>query len=96
MKRFHAHIAVDDLAKNIEFYSKLFGQLPTVERADSTKHWTIDPSGIAWEHYQTLDDIEHFGADTVSQSGGCCVPTVAAATTGCCVSSNASDVCGNA
>jgi predicted enzyme related to lactoylglutathione lyase len=37
MQRFHAHIAVDDLAKSIEFYSQLFGQLPTVERADYAK-----------------------------------------------------------
>lgn len=41
MKRFHAHIAVDDLAKSIDFYSKLFGQAPTLERSDYAK-WMLD------------------------------------------------------
>lgn len=31
MKRFHIHVAVDDLAANIGFYSAMFGQsLPTI------------------------------------------------------------------
>ena len=28
MKRFHVHLHVDDLAKNIAFYSRLFGAEP--------------------------------------------------------------------
>jgi hypothetical protein len=44
-----------------------------------------NPSGIAWEHYQTMGEVEAFGSDTVSQSGGCCVPGVAAADKTCCV-----------
>ena len=34
MKRFHVHVAVDDLRANIRFYSTLFGAPPTVEKSD--------------------------------------------------------------
>lgn len=29
--------------------------------AQSTKHWVMDPQGIAWEHFHTLKDIPVFG-----------------------------------
>ena len=138
MKRFHVHLAVDDLPANIDFYSKLFGAAPSKQRDDyakwmlddprvnfaisqrghssgvnhfgfqveteselemirvlaeaaagdkvidqgeaqccyarSNKHWTIDPQGIAWEHYQTLDDVPQYGEDTQVDTGACCVP----------------------
>src|SRR6185295_12863503 len=41
MKRFHVHVAVDDLAANIRFYSTVFGQSPTVEKRDYAK-WMLD------------------------------------------------------
>ena len=41
MKRFHVHVAVDDLAANIRFYSTVFGQRPTVEKSDYAK-WMLD------------------------------------------------------
>jgi catechol 2,3-dioxygenase-like lactoylglutathione lyase family enzyme len=138
MKRFHVHVAVDDLTKSINFYSKLFGQAPTKEKndyakwmledprvnfaistrghatgvdhfgfqvdnaedlqalkvlassasneqvleqneatccyANSEKHWTVDPQGIAWEHFHTLSDAKHFGSNTTNQAGACCAP----------------------
>jgi lactoylglutathione lyase len=141
MKRFHIHLSVDKLAESQHFYSKLFGQEPTVSKPDyakwllnepainfaisarghqtglnhlgfqadsvddlqqleqqahtaagnsviqqgetrccyakSDKHWVIDPSGIAWEHYRTMEAVETFGED--SQPGmndvACCIPT---------------------
>ena len=159
MKRFHVHIAVDDLQKNIQFYSSLFASEPTVIKEDyakwtlddprvnfaisqrgrtpgvdhlgiqvestgeldemnqrllqadlpsaaqiggaccyakSDKYWTVDPQGIAWEAFHTLDSIPVFGADTAekSQAEGCCVPTTesikaaAKPSTGCGTSSN--------
>ena len=30
----------------------------------SDKYWTIDPQGIPWESFHTLDSIPTFGADT--------------------------------
>jgi catechol 2,3-dioxygenase-like lactoylglutathione lyase family enzyme len=41
MKRFHVHVAVDDLAANIRFYSTAFGMPPTVEQPDYAK-WMLD------------------------------------------------------
>jgi hypothetical protein len=41
MKRFHLHIAVDNLQKNIQFYSALFGTEPSVVKPDYAK-WMLD------------------------------------------------------
>jgi len=43
MKRFHIHIAVEDLPGNIRFYSALFGIEPTVSRPDYAKWMLSDP-----------------------------------------------------
>jgi hypothetical protein len=32
--------------------------------AKSDKHWSVDPNGIPWETFHTLDTIPTFGADT--------------------------------
>ncbi len=50
--------------------------------AKSDKSWVKDPSGIAWEAYQTMEDIEVFSAKT-SAAGACCAPKEAA-TQSCC------------
>ena len=42
--------------------------------AQSDKHWTIDPQGLAWEHFHTLRDAVQFGQDTRTQTGACCIP----------------------
>ena len=41
MKRFHVHVAVDDLAANIRFYSTVFGTQPSVVKDDYAK-WMLD------------------------------------------------------
>lgn len=41
MKRFHVHMHVDDLAKNIAFYSQLFGAQPARVEGDYAK-WMLD------------------------------------------------------
>jgi catechol 2,3-dioxygenase-like lactoylglutathione lyase family enzyme len=43
MKRFHVHVAVDDLAANINFYSSLFGIPPSVAKPDYAKWMLEDP-----------------------------------------------------
>lgn len=43
MKRFHVHVHVDDLAKSIAFYSKLFAAEPTRVEADYAKWMMEDP-----------------------------------------------------
>jgi catechol-2,3-dioxygenase len=32
--------------------------------AKSDKYWTVDPQGIAWESFHTLDDVPLYGDDT--------------------------------
>ena len=43
MKRFHVHVAVEDLNQSVTFYSDLFGMKPTVERPDYAKWMLEDP-----------------------------------------------------
>ena len=46
--------------------------------AKSDKYWTIDPQGVAWESFHTLDSVPTYGADTkveVSEvKAACCAP----------------------
>jgi len=43
MKRFHVHMHVDDLSKNIAFYSQLFGAEPNRVEGDYAKWMLEDP-----------------------------------------------------
>ena len=141
MKRFHVHIAVDDLEQNIHFYTALFQSKPSILEADyakwmlddprinfaisnrgrkpgldhlglqvestdelelvqqglttaalpiaqqkqaaccyseSDKYWTVDPQGIAWEAFHSMNTIPMFGEDEVIQlepTSTCCKPS---------------------
>jgi catechol 2,3-dioxygenase-like lactoylglutathione lyase family enzyme len=48
--------------------------------AKSDKYWTIDPQGIAWESFHTLDSIPMYGGDTGTvrkmEKSACCAPAV--------------------
>jgi catechol 2,3-dioxygenase-like lactoylglutathione lyase family enzyme len=144
MKRLHVHVAVNDLAQSLRFYSALFAAEPTVKKDDyakwqlddprvnfaistrgkaagldhlgiqaendaelediasrlaqadvavmpqkdasccyakSDKYWTLDPQGIAWESFHTLDSIPVFGADAAAvpeaRKSACCAPAAA-------------------
>ena len=45
--------------------------------AKSDKYWTIDPQGVAWESFHTLDSAPTYGQDTRKQpekaGTACCV-----------------------
>src|ERR1700704_3658394 len=43
MKRFHVHVAVDDLTDNIRFYSAIFDAQPAVVKDDYAKWMLEDP-----------------------------------------------------
>ena len=45
MKRFHVHIHVEDLARNIAFYSKMFGTQPARVEPDYAK-WMLDEPAV--------------------------------------------------
>jgi hypothetical protein len=53
--------------------------------AKSDKYWTIDPQGVAWETFHTLDTIPVFGTETGAkaverkkEARACCGPAVPA------------------
>ncbi len=53
--------------------------------ARSEKAWVTDPTGIAWETYQTMEDAEVFSEkpkDEASEESACCAP--AAGGSACC------------
>jgi catechol 2,3-dioxygenase-like lactoylglutathione lyase family enzyme len=45
MKRLHVHLAVENIEKNIAFYSTMFGSQPTVQHDDYAK-WMLDDPRI--------------------------------------------------
>jgi catechol 2,3-dioxygenase-like lactoylglutathione lyase family enzyme len=46
--------------------------------AKSDKYWTLDPQGIAWESFHTLDSAPVYGKDAgvreIQQKPACCAP----------------------
>ncbi len=67
MKRFHVHLAVDDLAGNIAFYSKLFGQPPARQKEDYAKWMLEDPRlNFAISSRGHAAGLNHFGMQTDS------------------------------
>jgi catechol 2,3-dioxygenase-like lactoylglutathione lyase family enzyme len=47
--------------------------------AKSDKYWTLDPQGIAWESFHTLDSVPVYGEDTAARAAeprsACCSPS---------------------
>jgi lactoylglutathione lyase len=67
MKRFHVHVAVDDLAKNIRFYSTVFAQEPTVVKEDYAKWMLEDPRvNFAISQRGSSAGINHLGLQVES------------------------------
>ena len=65
MKRFHVHLHVDDLARNLGFYSKLFGVEPTRVEADYAKWMLQDPPlNFAISTRGSQPGIDHLGIQT--------------------------------
>jgi len=62
MKRFHAHIRVDDLQSSVRFYSTLFGTEPAVLKADYAKWMLDDPRvNFAITSGSTSMGLDHLG-----------------------------------
>jgi catechol 2,3-dioxygenase-like lactoylglutathione lyase family enzyme len=62
MKRFHVHVAVDDLDATVQFYSTVFGMPPTVRECDYAK-WMVDDPRInfAISKRTGAPGIDHLG-----------------------------------
>jgi len=70
MKRFHVHVAVNELAEGVRFYSAVFGTAPIVRREDYAKWMLADPrinfviskrgsqTGVDHLGFQVEDDSE--------------------------------------
>jgi catechol 2,3-dioxygenase-like lactoylglutathione lyase family enzyme len=73
MKRFHVHVAVDDLTQSTRFYSALFGAEPSVEKPDYAK-WMLDDPRInfAISHRGSKRGVNHLGfqVDTDEELSG--------------------------
>ena len=65
MKRFHVHMHVDDLARSIGFYSKLFATEPARVEPDYAK-WMLDEPAVnfAISTRGTASGIDHLGFQT--------------------------------
>jgi catechol 2,3-dioxygenase-like lactoylglutathione lyase family enzyme len=62
MKRFHVHVAVDDLAANIRFYSAMFGAQPAVVKDDYAKWMLEDPRiNFAISNRGLGQGVDHLG-----------------------------------
>ncbi len=67
MKRFHIHISVKDLNKNIAFYSQVFNTEPSVVKEDYAK-WALDDPALNFA-ISTRDNkvgLDHVGIQTDS------------------------------
>lgn len=62
MNRFHVHVNVTDLERSISFYSRLFGNEPTVVKHDYAK-WMLDDPRInfAISRRERAPGVDHLG-----------------------------------
>ncbi|HIF89411.1 MAG TPA: glyoxalase/bleomycin resistance/dioxygenase family protein [Candidatus Thioglobus sp.] len=69
MKRMHIHVSVDDLDKNIGFYSALFGAEPTVQHDDYAK-WRLDDPlvNFAISNRGRENGVNHLGLEVESDT----------------------------
>jgi catechol 2,3-dioxygenase-like lactoylglutathione lyase family enzyme len=73
MKRFHVHVAVDDLSESIGFYSALFGAGPGVREFDYAKWMLEDPKvNFAISSRGRAAGINHLGiqVDSAAELAG--------------------------
>jgi len=69
MKRFHVHVAVDDLGRSIGFYSALFAAEPSVVKADYAKWMLDDPRvNFAISTRGRQPGLDHLGIQVENQA----------------------------
>src|SRR6201997_1816334 len=68
MKRFHVHVAVDDLKQSIGFYSALFAAQPSVVKRDYAKWMLDDPRvNFAISARGRAPGLDHLGIQVESK-----------------------------
>ena len=69
MKRLHVHVAVEDLAASVRFYSALFAAQPAVLKSDYAKWMLEDPRvNFAISQRGATPGIEHLGIQVQDRS----------------------------
>lgn len=69
MKRFHVHVAVDNLQDNIRFYSAVFGIGPSVVKGDYAKWMLEDPRvNFAISSRGARTGLDHLGFQVESDA----------------------------
>ena len=69
MKRFHVHVAVDDLDANVRFYSTVFGMPPAVLKEDYAKWMVEDPRvNFAISKRGLKPGVDHLGLQVESDT----------------------------
>jgi catechol 2,3-dioxygenase-like lactoylglutathione lyase family enzyme len=69
MKRFHVHISVDDLDRNVRFYTTVFGTSPTVLQPDYAKWMLEDPRiNFAISKRGLKPGVDHLGMQIESDA----------------------------
>ena len=67
MKRFHAHVRVENLESSVRFYSTLFGTEPAVLKPDYAKWMLDDPRvNFAITAGATSPGLDHLGLQVES------------------------------
>ncbi len=62
MKRLHVHVAVEELAPSVRFYSSMFGSAPTVLKSDYAKWMLDDPRvNFAISARGRMAGLDHLG-----------------------------------
>ena len=68
MKRFHVHVAVEDLAASVRFYSTVFAAQPTVQKTDYAKWMLEDPRiNFAISQRGAKPGLDHLGFQVDSE-----------------------------
>ena len=78
---------VHEINNRLEQASQVAGEIDTGVccYAESTKAWTVDKAGIAWENFMTMNDAAVFGVDnSPTEKSSCCEPGSSASTSNCC------------
>ncbi|HEX7935634.1 MAG TPA: ArsI/CadI family heavy metal resistance metalloenzyme [Paraburkholderia sp.] len=83
----HLGFQVDDVAELTELARRAeAADMTLLDQGETTccyarsdKHWVLDPQGIAWEHFHTLDGAPVYGesqkASPAAGATSCCAPS---------------------
>lgn len=62
--------------------------------ARSDKTWVLDPAGVPWEAYRTMEDAEIFSTRSANSDSACCAPVLPAKTESLMPAKASNDCCG--